>query len=386
MAVSGVFLAYYHGRANHVVERMAQTEQAFLGLLASVFAEHDTVGDPNTITSLLSCSADVPQGRILLLKNDSSLVYPLGGLSDIPVAGAAPEGCNAVFCVTSPEAWKEISSRHTDQLLDKKGIYVFTTFYPVAEKGETSSGDNPEESAQPALSDQPNYYKLVSFISNDTVKVRLSQLRMELFALEAAFIALSLVPLWLTAAIIVKRKHFEKKLWCVATYDTLTGVYNRTMFTEKLEYLFIQSERYSHQFGLLIINMDNFRSVNNTLGHQAGDLLLQETAARLIETLRKSDVVARLGDDEFAVILPEISRMEIAEAVAKRIMYTLAAPFSLEGDEKVVSASIGVALFPDDGNDAEAILKHAERALYYAKEQGGNNYILFRSLWRMTSD
>ena len=202
----------------------------------------------------------------------------------------------------------------------------------------------------------------------------------------AVFIALLLVPLWITAAIIVKRKHYEKKLWCVATYDTLTGVYNRSMFTEKLEYLFIQSERYSHQFALLIINIDNFRSVNDTLGHQAGDLLLQEAAARLIETLRKSDVVARLGADEFAIILPEISRMEIAEAVAKRIMYILATPFSLEGYEKTVSASIGVALFPEDGNDAEAILKHAERALYYAKEQGGNNYILFRSLWRMTSD
>jgi len=135
-----------------------------------------------------------------------------------------------------------------------------------------------------------------------------------------------------------------------------------------------------------VVNLDGFRNINENLGHQAGDMLLQEAAERLVETLRKSDIVARLGADEFAVLLPEIARMEIAEAVAKRTLHILSTPFSLNGNDNAITASIGVSMYPEDGNDAESILQHAERALYYAKERGGNNYILFRSLWRMTVD
>ena len=134
-AISGLLFAYYHYRAYQVVEAAGQTEHAFLGLLKTVISEQGTATDPDRIASLLSLSADVPQGRILLLNSDSSLIYPPGGLTDIPVADTVPKGYNAAFCSTFPEVWATISSQHTDQILDKKGLYVFTTFPPFPSKG-----------------------------------------------------------------------------------------------------------------------------------------------------------------------------------------------------------------------------------------------------------
>ncbi len=386
LAFSGLLYTYYRHRSKDILAEATQKEQTFLNLLSPFLEERVNAKDPTGVGSLLSEHSNGSQGDIFLLDSDSSWICPPVKMFK-PLSSNEGELQQVTFGTTFPDAWEKISSQQEDHFLDKRGLYVFTTLTPFSKQQKTCpERAESEKEGDEAFDRSHSPLKLVSFVPREELAAHWKRLQMDLVVLVLVLLVISPAPMWLLASIIVKRKHYQQKLWCVANYDPLTGVYNRSMFTDKLEYLLTQAERYGHQFALLVVNLDDFRSVNNSLGHQAGDLLLQEAAARIADTLRKSDVISRLGGDEFAIILPEIARIEVVEGVAKRIMYTLADPFSLQGTEKALSASIGVALFPEDGTDAEALLKHAERALYYAKEQGGNNYTLFRALWRMSRD
>ena len=127
----------------------------------------------------------------------------------------------------------------------------------------------------------------------------------------------------------------------------------------------------------LICDLDNFKEINDTLGHQAGDAVLQQVARRLASRVRKSDTVARLGSDEFAVILRELNRNESGALVAQRFQEVLGRPFVVDGKEFDLSASVGLALYPDDGTEVEDLAKKAETAMHFAKQQGKNRYQFF---------
>jgi diguanylate cyclase (GGDEF)-like protein len=131
---------------------------------------------------------------------------------------------------------------------------------------------------------------------------------------------------------------------------------------------------------VLYIDLDHFKEINDRLGHAAGDSLLVETAHRLIAAVRESDTVARLGGDEFAIVLSEVHTLAEAEEVAQRIVLSLARPFELKEGMGRISGSIGVALFPEHGNDAETLQRHADMALYAVKEAGRNGYRLYSPL------
>jgi diguanylate cyclase (GGDEF)-like protein len=178
---------------------------------------------------------------------------------------------------------------------------------------------------------------------------------------------------------ISERKRAEERIHYLATHDGLTGLPNRAMFGQLLTLALETARRYDRRFAVLFIDLDRFKIINDTLGHEAGDVLLREMGARLRECLRASDVVARLGGDEFVVLLPEIADASQAGAVARNILSTVMKPIVILGHECRVTASIGVCIHPDEGQDDQSVMKNADMAMYLAKEEGKNNYQFYSS-------
>jgi diguanylate cyclase (GGDEF)-like protein/PAS domain S-box-containing protein len=196
---------------------------------------------------------------------------------------------------------------------------------------------------------------------------------------------------------ITERKEAEERIRYLAYYDSLTGLPNRTFYKELVSRALLLAKRHHWTIAILFIDLDYFKRINDTLGHDIGDQLLR-TVGDLVKTcIRKSDfitrseedvledVVARLGGDEFIVLLNEIAHSQDASRVARRILKELARPFTLAGHEVFVTASIGIALYPLDGNDAENLLKNADVAMYHAKNQGRNNYQFYTKSMNATS-
>jgi diguanylate cyclase (GGDEF)-like protein/PAS domain S-box-containing protein len=172
-------------------------------------------------------------------------------------------------------------------------------------------------------------------------------------------------------------KQAERSIQRLAYYDTLTGLPNRLLLKDRLGQTLVQASREDHLVGVLFLDLDRFKVINDTLGHAVGDRLLQGVAERLKGCIRKSDTVARLGGDEFLVILPAINQAEDATAITQKIIQTLASPMKISEQEVFTSTSIGIALYPADGYDADSLIRSADLAMYQAKEKGRNTYQFF---------
>jgi diguanylate cyclase (GGDEF)-like protein len=168
-----------------------------------------------------------------------------------------------------------------------------------------------------------------------------------------------------------------EKLLRLANYDPLTTLPNRTLFNDRLEQEIKKAHRTKSPLALLLIDLDRFKEVNDTLGHGIGDLLLVEVARRISECVRETDTVARLGGDEFTVILNELNDSSQTERIAQDIIHQLAKPFTLDANTVYMSASLGIAIYPSDGQDIENLLKHADQAMYGAKADGRNRFGYF---------
>ena len=173
-----------------------------------------------------------------------------------------------------------------------------------------------------------------------------------------------------------ERKAAQERISHLALHDALTGLPNRYNLQGRLDQALATARRDSSHLALLFIDMDRFKHVNDSLGHHVGDSLLQEVAARLRANVRDSDVVARLGGDEFVVVLTGIEAA-VAGSMAHKLLATLALPYQIETHDLESSTSIGIAVFPDDGEDAEALMQNADTAMYHAKEAGRNNVQFF---------
>ncbi|BCR05956.1 hypothetical protein DESUT3_30250 [Desulfuromonas versatilis] len=169
----------------------------------------------------------------------------------------------------------------------------------------------------------------------------------------------------------------EKAIQQLAYYDLLTGLPNRLLLQDRLGQALAQAKREREMLAVLFLDLDRFKIINDTLGHAAGDRLLKTVAERLNACVRKSDTVARLGGDEFVVILPAVGHTEDPTLIAEKILHTLSRPFHLEGQKLFTSTSIGIAMYPADGPDAEALVKNADLAMYQAKEEGRNTFRFF---------
>ena len=176
-----------------------------------------------------------------------------------------------------------------------------------------------------------------------------------------------------------ERKRAEATITFQAYHDLLTGLPNRALFKDRLGQAIVQAKRHGQTLATLFLDMDRFKMVNDTLGHLVGDALLQAVGQRLRVCLREGDTLSRIGGDEFMLLLPQIRSRENAAAIADKILSALRQPFHIEGNELYVGMSIGIAIYPDDGEDIETLVKHADIAMYHAKDNGRNNYRFFSS-------
>lgn len=174
-----------------------------------------------------------------------------------------------------------------------------------------------------------------------------------------------------------EKRQLLKQMIHQAYHDPLTGLSNRILFNDRLSLALAHAHRHKEMLAVLFIDLDRFKLVNDMMGHAKGDKMLKEVADRLVLRVRESDTIARLGGDEFTILLPQISHEEDAAKVAQKVLQDFQEPWTIDEQEFLVTASIGIAFYPNDGEDAETLLKYADTAMYRAKDRGRNNYQLY---------
>ncbi len=178
---------------------------------------------------------------------------------------------------------------------------------------------------------------------------------------------------------ITPRKLAEKQLIHTATHDPLTGLTNRLVFYDRIAVELARARRNQTKLALIYIDLDKFKFVNDTLGHSCGDQLLKAVAERLQNLLRETDTLARMGGDEFMYILPEVEKTEDVDMLANKVLDAIRRPFLLDGQLQSITASSGIAIYPNDGKDAETLMKNADLAMYFAKDKGRDRHLHFSS-------
>jgi diguanylate cyclase (GGDEF)-like protein len=284
---------------------------------------------------------------------------------------------NRKFSFGFSEAWENISSSDVCQIYNENGLFTSATIYPLKEEFSSSSGSTEAYGdSDKSVKHQEYYWKIISHIPAQRLHSGTRGLLVKLFFLAIALFLFAAIPSWFIAQAIARRKLYQAELYRSANYDKLTALPNRSLFLDRLNQNLKQSKRYERKFALLFIDLDGFKSVNDTLGHDAGDELLIKVAERLMGCVRDSDTVARLGGDEFTVILSTITTSDNAKPVARKIIETLSVPFDIKGHDAQIGASIGISIYPDNGDDTEILLKKADDAMYLAKKEGKNDYRL----------
>ncbi|MDY6936106.1 MAG: EAL domain-containing protein [Cyanobacteriota bacterium] len=203
------------------------------------------------------------------------------------------------------------------------------------------------------------------------------QLQGSLYDYEARYVTISTQEVLCMVRDITARKHAEQMIHYQAFYDELTGLPNRSLFNQHLEEAIANAKERSYAMGVMFLDIDRFKTINDTLGHANGDRVVYEFGQRLSECMRSSDVVARWGGDEFTILLPYLKNPEAAQEIAQRILDTLKTPFQIGDRELYIGSSIGIALYPEHGDDSETLLRNADVALYRVKEQGRQNFQLY---------
>jgi diguanylate cyclase (GGDEF)-like protein len=176
---------------------------------------------------------------------------------------------------------------------------------------------------------------------------------------------------------ITERKMAEQRVAHMAHHDALTGLPNRVLLRDRIQQAIAQAHRAGTQLAVLFLDLDRFKTINDSLGHQLGDRLLQSVASRILVCVREGDTVSRVGGDEFVIVIPGIESAVDASSVASKILEVLASAFHLQGNDLHVAASIGISLYPSDGADAETLMRNADTAMYHAKDTGRANYQFF---------
>jgi diguanylate cyclase (GGDEF)-like protein len=178
---------------------------------------------------------------------------------------------------------------------------------------------------------------------------------------------------------VTDRKVIQQRIQHLAYHDNLTGLPNRSLLQDRLAHAIARAERSRCKVAVLFIDLDNFKNINDTLGHDVGDELLRQVSRRLSACVRIEDTIARQGGDEFIVLLDTLDDGRAASLVAQKVLNALRQPFALGGTEQHVSGSVGIALYPEDGRDAQTLMKNADTAMFHGKGQGKNTYQYFTS-------
>ncbi|HET9844912.1 MAG TPA: GGDEF domain-containing response regulator [Nitrospira sp.] len=172
----------------------------------------------------------------------------------------------------------------------------------------------------------------------------------------------------------IERKRAQERLTYLAQYDHLTGLVNRTLFRDRLIHAVARSKRKGQPLGIMLLDLDRFKAVNDSLGHEVGDRLLQTAASRFKSCVREVDTIGRMGGDEFTAILEGVAGESDVARIAQRIIESIGMPFDLGAHQATIGVSIGITLYPSDDDDIDGLLRHADAAMYRAKQRGGNAF------------
>lgn len=312
-------------------------------------------------------------GRVLLVNREG---FWMKGLSPEDEWGFMFEGRqNRRFGALFPDIWGAISGAETYQGMTEKGLFTGTTVRPLAQEGKIGAG-SPD--AGPRSGARDDHWKLVSYVPKAELLKQSRGFLVKLLGMAGLLFVASLFPAFRLARDQMRQSRDRRALIRMANFDKLTGLANRSLFLDRLGHTLSRAHRYNTRCALLFIDLDGFKAVNDTLGHEAGDAVLVETGVRLRQAVRKSDMVARHGGDEFTVILPEIHRASDAVSVAGKILAALSLPFQVGETERVIGASIGIGVFPEAGTTVDELLNQADSAMYEAKAAGKNRWVLYK--------
>lgn len=318
-------------------------------------------------------------GEILLLNNEG--YWLLAPKPDDEWGFMFPDRKNRRFSLSYPEIWQTIQNAPSGQLSSADGLFSFTTITPLSSRSpfikyaRSSSGSSEAKgSSTKRLKPQEYYWKLASRVPPQVIAERSQRQHANLFMLAVILYVMATLPAWFLAKAIINHRLYQQRLYQMAHFDALTELPNRTLFLDRLHQAVRNAHRYQRRISLIYVDLDDFKQINDQLGHNAGDILLREVASRLLDCVRQSDTVGRMGGDEFTVLVSETEKREQAAVVAKKIMDALAAPFDLKGTERHIHASLGIAIYPEDGDAPETLLRNADSAMYHAKQQQKNAY------------
>jgi diguanylate cyclase len=292
-----------------------------------------------------------------------------------------PERKEAVIGKQFPIAWQECTQNQDGQILTDKGLFTFSTIYPL-QTGQLSSTGNTAASGSSLarLQSDRYFWKMVSFVSPEIVRTKLYGFRNILLLVSSVLIVLLAFLARQVALNAVQREETAALVHAMAFKDTLTGLPNRRLLEDRLDQSIASADRADGKIAVLFLDLDHFKAVNDTLGHEAGDQLLKQVSGRLQEAVRKSDTVARLGGDEFILLLQNITCHQDVDSVADKVIQAISSPFIIGGKQVQVGTSIGIVLYPEDCTDPASLVALADKALYKAKQSGRNRYVRFADI------
>jgi len=277
---------------------------------------------------------------------------------------------NRSLAVAAPDAWRKIVHSDSGQFLLGENQFVFTTIYPFVFLRNIPM-------IRLSHKQRDYFWKLISRHDSKALNHYISTMRRQVIQWSIAIAALLLVSSYMLALAMERRRLAEDQIRHLARYDVLTDLPNRLLFYDRLNQAMARARRHRQNLAVLFLDLNNFKDINDAYGHEAGDLLLEEVAKRLRESVRATDTVARMGGDEFTVILTEVSSDRDVALVAGKILATLDRPFSLGGREHCIGGSIGISVFPRDGQDADTLIKRADMAMYEAKAGRKSGYLFY---------
>ncbi|MBW4661470.1 MAG: diguanylate cyclase [Drouetiella hepatica Uher 2000/2452] len=341
---------------------------------ATVFPVYDGMGE---ITNYVAIKRDISDRHCTHLELEhalsrlqATLESTVDGILVISKTGRI-EGFNQKFVEMwgiTAEPTVRFTAQPTAKHLDQQNSIPFHTILDQLQDPNAFFTSEGFSSAEAALSSSAATYEDVLKLKDGRIFERYS------------------LPQWLNGKIVGRvwsfrdvtlRHSNEAIIRYQASHDLLTGLPNRMLFNERLKATLDRAKQDKTQLSVMFLDLDRFKNINDTLGHAAGDLLLQSVAERLTQCLRESDIVARWAGDEFTLLLPNIHDIRDATTIAQRILESLREEFNLAGHRLHISISIGIAAYPQDGEDTETLLKNADTALYCAKEAGRNKYHLY---------
>lgn len=326
--------------------------------------------------SALRAAGSAAVGDLMLLNSDG---YWLSGRQPEQEWGFMFDARRSMtFQTDYPDIWQEIMRSHRGQMTTPSGVFTFATVFPLGKHMVSSHGSSrPDQPSTGIVAARDYRLYLVSHIPNPQTLPTVTNLQGNLIVFGLVMSLLALLGSVLLARGEVRRLRFQQQLSRMAHTDLLTGIPNRSLFQGRLTQSVGRCVRYNERAALMLIDLDNFKEVNDTMGHQAGDKVLIEVARRFTGCLRQVDTLARIGGDEFTALVSPLQEEQNAATVADKLLDSLSAPIRIGDQVCWPRASIGITVCPDDAADMDVLMRQADIAMYQAKKEERSCYCFY---------